>query len=60
MPMPRILENLREHLDQIEQASDWEYRFVCDQLERLEENPAARLTDKQFRKALRLHQKYVT
>lgn len=55
--MPRMLENLRDRLDEIERDNEWNYRFVCDLCERCESGPY-RLSDKQFKVLHRIHQKY--
>lgn len=52
----RMLENLKEVLDEIEQASDWESRFVTDMLIRHEQGD--KLTDKQFAKLVDIHEKF--
>lgn len=61
MPMPRMLQNLRDYyLDVIERRSDWEYGFICDLCERFEENPNYELRGDQFPKLLEIHQKYAS
>lgn len=52
----RMLENLKEVLDEIEQDNDWEAKFVTDMLIRSEQG--YRLTDKQFSKLVDIHEKY--
>lgn len=51
----RMLKNLRDELDLIEAEDDWAYRFLSDLIERVEETPAYRLSDKQFLKVKQLH-----
>lgn len=52
----RMLENLKEVLDEIEQANDWEGKFLTDMLIRHEQGK--KLTDKQFAKLVDIHEKY--
>jgi hypothetical protein len=52
----RMLENLKEVLDEIEQANEWEYKFTSDMLIRHEQGE--KLTDKQFAKLVDVHEKY--
>lgn len=56
--MPRMLQRLSACLDDIERESDWEYRFVCDLVERFEDGVIDRLSDKQFAKLHQISQKY--
>lgn len=56
--MPRMLQRLSERIDDIERASDWEYRFVCDLLERFETGKIQRLTDKQFTKLRQISRRH--
>ena len=52
----RMLENLKEGLDEIEKSNDWEAKFTADMLVLHEEGK--RLTDKQFAKLVDVHEKY--
>lgn len=54
----RMLDNLKEILDEIEQASDWECGYVTDILVKMEEGKITRLSDKQFAKLVDIHEKY--
>lgn len=57
MTLPRMLEILRDRLDEIERENEWEAQFVADLCERCESGPY-RLSDKQFQTLHRIHQKY--
>ena len=52
----RMLENLKEVLDDIEQANDWEAKFTSDMLMLSEQGN--KLTNKQFSKLVDIHEKY--
>ena len=52
----RMLDALKEVLDEIEQANDWEAKFVTDMIIRHEQGQ--KLTDKQFAKLVDVHEKY--
>lgn len=57
-PNYTMLDRLKEKLDEISECNDWEHSFVQDLLIRREEGKLGRLTDKQFKKLLDLHEKY--
>lgn len=58
--MLRMLDTLaREHLDEIERTSDWEYEFITNILERSEANEDYKLSDKQYECLTRIYNKYV-
>lgn len=52
----RMLENLKEVLDEIDKANDWEAKFISDML--LLKEQGKKLTDKQFAKLVDIHEKY--
>lgn len=54
----RMLDDLREELDEIGATNDWEYNFVSDLLARTEDNPEYKLSPKQFECLNKIHQKY--
>lgn len=56
MPMPRMLKSLKDILDVIEETNDWEFRFVSDLLEKFENDPEAKLTDRQFSKLVEVYE----
>jgi hypothetical protein len=51
-----MLDNLKTVLDEID--NEWALTFVEDLLIRREENRLDRLTDKQFKKLVEIHDKY--
>jgi hypothetical protein len=57
-PNYTMLDNLKEKLDEIEEANDWEHRFVSDLLIRREEGRLKKLTDKQFMCLMKIHERY--
>lgn len=57
-PNYTMLDNLKEKLEEIEQANDWEYRFVSDLLIRREEGRLEKLSDRQFMCLLKIHECY--
>jgi hypothetical protein len=57
-PNYTMLDNLKEKLDEIEEANDWEHRFVSDLLIRREEGRLGKLTGKQFMCLMKIHEKY--
>ena len=54
----RMLEALKNHLDEIEITNDWEFQFVTNILERRENNPNYRLSAKQFNTLNTIYEKY--
>lgn len=54
----RMLDDLRDVLEEIAAQSDWEHRFVQDILIRKEECPEIKLTGAQFNKLVEIHNKY--
>ena len=55
----KMLDDLKEVLDDIESSDDWAWRFVSDILERKESQPGYKLSGKQFEKLNQIHQKFV-
>lgn len=61
-----MLANLKEVLDDIEQVDEWAHKFASDLIIREEEllarEPDARLklTDKQFRCLVKIHERFCT
>jgi hypothetical protein len=58
-PGSDLLDNLKEHLDDIESSWDWAYTFITDLMEKREKGQITRLTDKQFMWVTRIHDQYV-
>lgn len=56
--MMRLLNQLKEHLDEIEKEDDYAHRFITDMIIRKEENPDYKLNRKQFKFLLRIHTQY--
>ena len=54
----RMLDDLRDELDEIERCNEWEFNFVTDIMQRKEENPDYKLSSKQFEILNRIHQQY--
>ena len=54
----RMLDNLKEVLDEIEQENDWEHDYVTDILVKMEEGRIKRLSGPQFAKLVEIHEKY--
>lgn len=54
----RMLDNLKEVLDEIEEDNDWNYKFVTDLLIKQEEGKLGRLTHRQFNCLVLAHEKY--
>lgn len=57
-PNYTMLDNLKERLEEIEQTSEWDHRFVSDLLIRREEGRLEKLSDKQFMCLLKIHERY--
>lgn len=56
----RMLANLRLELDSLAESDAWAHDFVQDLLIREEEGKLGKLTDKQFKKLLEIHERYCT
>jgi len=54
----RLLDPLKEKLDEIEEKNEWEHNFVQDLLIRSEEGRLGKLTDKQFMCLVKIHDRY--
>ena len=54
----KLLDQLKEHLDEIEQKDAWAHGFVEKLLIQKEECPDKPLTGKQFTKLCEIHTKY--
>lgn len=54
----RMLDNLKEVIEGIEESNDWEHKFVSDLLIKQEQGNTEKLTDKQFAKLVDIHEKY--
>lgn len=54
----RMLEGLKEVMDEIEIQNEWEFNFVSKILIQAEEHPQKKLTSKQFNCLLRIYDKY--
>lgn len=57
-PNYTMLDNLKDVLDDIGRDDEWAHGFVQDLLIRREEGGLGRLTDKQFKKLVEIHDKY--
>ena len=53
-----MLAALKDVLDEIEVANEWEHKFIQDMLIRYEEGRLGKMTDKQFMKVFDIHEKY--
>lgn len=54
----QMLDGLKTKLNEIEEADAWAHKFVEDLLVRREEGKLGKLTDKQFKKLLEIHERY--
>jgi hypothetical protein len=54
----RMLDNLKEVIEEIEESNDCEHRFVSDLLIKQDQGNTEKLTDKQFSKLVDIHEKY--
>ena len=54
----RMLDNLKEVLDDIELSNEWEAKFLSGLIIKQEEGKLERLSDKQFKCLTRIHEKY--
>jgi len=54
----KLLDQLKDHMDEIERKDAWAFTFVENLLIQKEENPDKQLTGKQFTKLCEIHTKY--
>lgn len=55
----KMLDDLKEVIDDIETQNDWEYNFVNSMLAKKERNPKYEPSINEFNVLDRIHQKYV-
>lgn len=55
----KMLDDLKDALDEIEREDEWAANFVSDILERKESVPDYKLSGKQFEKLNQIHQRFV-
>lgn len=55
----KMLDDLKDVLDEIEREDEWAGNFVSDILERKESTPDYKLSGKQFEKLNQIHQRLV-
>lgn len=58
-PGSDLLNNLKEHIDDIESDWEWAHTFITDLMEKREEGKITKLTNNQFMWLTRIHDKYV-
>lgn len=54
----RMLDQLNEHMEEIAVKDEWAYDFITKIKIQKEEDPTKKLTTKQFKKLIELHNKY--
>ncbi|CAB4188133.1 hypothetical protein UFOVP1165_26 [uncultured Caudovirales phage] len=55
----KMLDDLKDAIDEIEREDEWAANFVSDILERKETAPDYKLSGKQFEKLNQIHQRFV-
>lgn len=58
-PGSDLLDNLKEHLEDIESSWEWAHNFITDLMEKREKGRITKLTDQQFLWLTRIHDQYV-
>ena len=58
-PGSDLLDNLKEHVDDIESDWDWAHTFITDLMEKREEGKITKLSNDQFLWLTRIHDQYV-
>lgn len=54
----KLLDQLKDHIDEIEKDDDWAHGFIQSLLIQKETDPDKQLTGKQFTKLCEIHTKY--
>lgn len=58
-PGSDLLDNLKEHLEDIESSWEWAYDFITNLMQEREEGKIKKLSNDRFKWLVRIHDKYV-